>query len=116
MRHLIVLALLAGCDARLPEREPLTGGDPAQGKALILHFGCGSCHSIRGVPNATGTVGPPLQDLKKRVFLGGVVSNNPEQIVKWIVNPRSYAPQTAMPAVGVTEAQARDIAAYLYLR
>ena len=116
MRYLIALLLLAGCDAPLPEREPLTGGNPAQGKDLIARYGCGSCHSIRGVPNATGTVGPPLQDLKKRVYLGGVVSNNPDQIVKWIVNPRAYAADTAMSVVGVTESEARDIAAYLYLR
>jgi hypothetical protein len=32
------------------------------------------------------------------------------------VNLRAYASQTAMPTVGVDEAQARDIAAYLYLR
>ena len=115
MRYLIFL-FLAACDAPLPNREPLTGGNPAQGKELILRFGCGSCHSIRGIPNATGTVGPPLQDLKKRVYLGGVVPNNPDQMVKWIVNPGDYAPKTAMPALGVTEAQARDIAAYLYLR
>jgi cytochrome c len=115
MRYLAVLLVLAGCDmARLPDREPLTGGNPAQGKALIAHFGCGSCHTIRGIANATGTVGPPLQDLKKRVYLGGVVSNGPEQLAKWIVNPRAYAANTAMPAVGVSEAQARDIAAYLY--
>jgi len=115
MRHLILLALIAGCD-RLPDREPSTGGNPSQGKALIVQFGCGACHTIRGVPNATGTVGPPLQELRKRVYLGGVVSNTPDQLARWIVNPRKYAPDTAMPAVGVDEAQARDIAAYLYTR
>ena len=116
MRYLVLLLLLSACEARMPEREPLSGGNPAQGKALILHFGCGSCHTIKGIASATGSVGPPLQDLKKRVYLGGVVNNTPEQLAKWIVNPRAYASDTAMPAVGVTEAQARDIAAYLYFQ
>jgi cytochrome c len=116
MRYLALLVLLAACDARLPDREPLTGGNPAQGKELIAHFGCGSCHTIPGVRGATATVGPPLQDLRKRVYLGGVLTNTPDELVKWIVNPRAYAKETAMPAVGVDAAQARDIAAYLYAR
>ncbi len=115
MRYLIALLLLAGCE-RLPDREPITGGNPAQGRQLIVQFGCGSCHTISGVPGATATVGPPLQDLKKRVYLAGHLVNSPEQLAKWIVNPREFDDKTAMPAVGVSEAQARDIAAYLYLK
>jgi len=115
MRHLIFL-FLAGCGAGLPDHEPITGGNPAKGKELIVHFGCGSCHTIKGIPAATATVGPPLQDLRKRVYLGGVLPNTPEHLAKWIVDPSQFADKTAMPAVGVDEAQARDIAAYLYLR
>lgn len=116
MRYLIIFMLLAGCDARLPDREPITGGDPAHGRDLIAQFGCGSCHTIPGIKGATATVGPPLQDMRKRVYLGGVVNNTPEQLARWIVNPKQFDEKTAMPAVGVDEAQARDIAAYLYLR
>ena len=115
MRYLIALLLLGACD-RLPDREPITGGNPAQGRNLIVQFGCGACHTIRGVPGATATVGPPLQELKKRVYLAGHLPNSPEQLAKWIANPRDFDDKTAMPAVGVTEAQARDIAAYLYLQ
>ena len=115
MRYLIFV-LLAGCDAGLPEHEPLTGGNPAKGKELIVRFGCGSCHTIKGIPGASAQVGPPLQDLRKRVYLGGVVSNTPEHLAQWISDPSQFAEKTAMPAVGVSQAQARDIAAYLYLR
>jgi cytochrome c len=116
MRYLVLVVFFAGCDAGLPDREPITGGNPMQGRQLIAHYGCGSCHTIPGIKGATATVGPPLQDLRKRVYLGGVLNNTPEELAKWIVNPRGYASETAMPAVGVDEAQARDIAAYLYLR
>jgi cytochrome c1 len=34
--------------------------------------------------------------------------------MQWIEHPRAINPQTAMPELGVTPAQARDIAAYLY--
>jgi cytochrome c len=111
MRCLILALLLAGCT---PEREPVTGGDPEKGKALIARFGCGSCHTIPGVRGATATVGPPLESFKKRVYIAGRATNTADELVKWIVNPRELDPKTAMPSVGVDASQARDIAAYLY--
>jgi cytochrome c1 len=32
----------------------------------------------------------------------------------WIQHPRQVEPRTAMPEMGVTEQDSRDIAAYLY--
>jgi cytochrome c len=111
---LIVALLLAGCEARLPEHDPLTGGNARHGRELIAWYGCGSCHQIKGVPGANATVAPSLADIAKRVYLAGRLENKPENIEKWIVDPRSIDPKTAMPRVGVDEAGARDIAAYLY--
>lgn len=65
---------------------------------------------------ADGLVGPPLDGLRDRVYLGGVVPNTADNLVDWIRDPRRFAPKTAMPDVGATEAQARDIAAYRYSR
>ena len=92
----------------------LTGGDPARGPALLRQYGCARCHTIGGVPGADGLVGPPLTGIANRMYVGGVVTNTPDNLVRWIMNPKAIDAKTAMPAVGVTEAQARDIAAYLY--
>jgi mono/diheme cytochrome c family protein len=116
LRGLIVALLLAGCERSLPDEEPATGGNPKQGRQLIQHFGCGSCHRISGVPGANATVAPPLEKLKRRVYIAGRFANTPDNLVQWIRDPRAMDSQTAMPAVGVDEAQARDIAAYLYAR
>ena len=91
-----------------------TGGDANQGKHLITQYNCGSCHMIPGIDNAHGLVGPPLTMFADRTYVGGEVPNNPENLVKWIQDPESIEPGTAMPKLGVTEQQARDIAAYLY--
>jgi cytochrome c len=108
---------LPGCSGRdPPRREPLTGGDAVRGRELIARIGCGACHVVPGVERATGKVGPPLERLRERAYVGGVVSNTPDNLVAWIVNPRALSPRTAMPAVGVDAEQARDIAAYLYSR
>ncbi|EHM02607.1 hypothetical protein HMPREF9946_00876 [Acetobacteraceae bacterium AT-5844] len=92
----------------------LTGGELERGPALITRYGCGGCHTVPGVPGANGRVAPPLEGLRQRIFLGGVLPNSAENLVNWIVDPRRFAPGTAMPATGANEAEARDIAAYLY--
>jgi cytochrome c1 len=58
-------------------------------------------------------VGPPLKGIASRVMLGGVLPNSPANMVLWLRAPQQVAPLTAMPDLGVTERDARDIAAYL---
>lgn len=58
-------------------------------------------------------VGPPLRGIASRRLIAGRVANTPEQMVRWIRDPKSIDPLTAMPAVGVGEQDARDMAAHL---
>jgi cytochrome c len=92
----------------------LTGGEPGKGKVAIVKYGCDTCHNIPGVLTATATVGPPLSQIALRSYLAGRIDNTPENMIKWIRDPRSVDPETAMPETGVTVADGRDIAAYLY--
>jgi cytochrome c len=92
----------------------MTGGDPARAPELIRRYGCAGCHQISGIAGADGQVGGPLQGIRKRVYVGGVVTNTPDNLVKWIVLPQQFSPRSAMPATGISEAEARDVAAYLY--
>ena len=69
LRGLALLFLLAACERPVPQDEPATGGNPRNGKQLIQQFGCGSCHSIPGVPGATATVAPSLEKIKSRQYL-----------------------------------------------
>ena len=91
-----------------------TGGDPQRGAQVIAMKGCGSCHVIPGISGAAGLVGPPLAGFARRTYVGGEVSNTPDNLVRWIVNPQSIEPNTAMPNLGLNEQQARDVAAFLY--
>jgi len=90
------------------------GGDPARGRDAIGRYGCDTCHTIPGVATAHGTVGPPLTAIATRSYLGGEVENTPANMQLWIRHPRDVEPRTVMPDTGVTEADGRDIAAYLY--
>jgi cytochrome c2 len=108
---------LAACDpGGLPSVEPQTGGNPERGRQLIAAYGCGACHTIPGVRRAQGLVGPRLVDLRRRSYLAGVLANTPENLVRWIEQPQAFSPRTAMPDVGASEAEARDMAAYLYMQ
>lgn len=117
VKTLCCLALLlsvTACERHLREHDAATGGNAKKGRELIAYYGCGSCHRIKGVPGANATVAPPLNDIAKRVYLAGRLANKPDNLEKWILDPRSIDPKTAMPRVGVDEAGAGDIAAYLY--
>ena len=107
---------LVACD-RKTEQEASTmtgGGSPDKGKNAIAWYGCSSCHTIPGIDGADGLVGPPLNRIASRTYVGGVLENTPENMMKWIENPPGINPKTAMPNVHVTEGDARDIASYLY--
>jgi cytochrome c1 len=94
----------------------ITGGDPARAPGLMRRYGCAGCHTIPGVPGADGKVAAPLAGLRARVYIGGVVPNTAENLVSWLQDPRALSPRTAMPATGINEAEARDVAAFLYSR
>ncbi|MBS0644139.1 MAG: c-type cytochrome [Proteobacteria bacterium] len=94
----------------------LTQGNPLRAPALAIRYGCAGCHTIAGMPGADGQVGPPLNGLRHRVFIGGVLPNTAENLVAWIQRPRQFSPGSAMPVTGITADEARDVAAWLYAR
>ena len=115
----VVAVLAAACGGNNPTYAVsygphVDGGDARRGRAVIEQFGCGACHTIPGVRDAQGLVGPPLLWWSRRTFIAGELPNSPENLVHWIRSPRSIEARTAMPDLGLSEQQARDAAAYLY--
>ncbi|MGH9521561.1 MAG: c-type cytochrome [Terriglobales bacterium] len=116
---LAIAALALGLTACEGGKQPnvyavYTGGDWNRGKQVIDHYRCGACHIIPGIPDANGLVGPPLIKWGQRTYIGGELPNTPDNLVRWIISPKSIEPGTAMPELGLTEQEARDAAAYLY--
>jgi cytochrome c len=113
---LMAAGALAGCTGG-PSIHPYSvamDGSPQHGRELITQYGCGACHVIPGVHAARGLVGPPLYFWSRRTMIAGEMPNTSENLVRWIENPPAIEPGTAMPNLGVTPPQARDMAAYLY--
>lgn len=109
------LALILPLAACSPSQATVVpGGDAHQGGRLIRQLGCGSCHSIPGIADAQGKVGPPLTGIADRTIVAGVLPNTEENMIAWIKAPQSVVPGNAMPDMGLGDAEARDITAYLY--
>jgi cytochrome c1 len=92
------------------ELAVFTGGNPERGKETIRQNGYPTCP----YQGSDGQVGPPLDHFAKRVYIAGVLPNTPDNLVAWIKDPPGIDPLTPMPASGPDEAEARDVAAYLY--
>lgn len=95
-----------------PDRVQL--GSVLQGRQKTQAFLCATCHQIPGIVGANRQVGPPLAGVGGRTFIAGVIANRPENMIRFLLDPQAVDPRTAMPALGLTPEDARDIAAYLY--
>lgn len=118
VRHAAVIVSLGMLAACVSQDEPLpivSGGDADRGRVVLDRYQCGVCHVIPGVPSAVGRVGPALNGYAQRPYLAGKFTNEPETLMRWIVDAPSMAPQTAMPAIAMSPQDARDAAAYLYM-
>jgi cytochrome c2 len=93
---------------------PNVSGDPNVGRRLLVSKGCTGCHTIGGVPGATGVAGPNLTNVALRPTIAGEsIPNSPEMLVRWLLDPPAVKPGTSMPRLGLTEQEARDLVAFL---
>jgi len=113
---LLLIPLLAGCDERpdAANAAPGIGGDARRGAELMERYGCGTCHTVPGLPDAQGLVGPPLTKMGRRVYIAGVLRNSPDNMMMWLQDPQRIHPGNAMPNMGIGPDDARDLTAYLF--
>lgn len=111
---MVAATSLAACAQQGDPLPQVRGGNAERGRAVLDRYQCGVCHVIPGIPAAVGRVGPSLEGYAQRPYLAGKFPNQPESLVRWILDPPAMAPQTAMPAIAMSQQEARDAAAYLY--
>src|SRR5919198_5350702 len=105
MRHLLLLAVVfaSACSGGTPPGQPTptppvprtalqsrapaltpapdVPGDPRNGWQLISTKGCGGCHTVSGVPGATGVTGPNLTNIALRpTIAGNTIPSSPEML------------------------------------
>src|ERR1051326_9195927 len=114
---IMIMFLLAACSGEvngMPEPHSSSNQDIETGRRLIASYGCGSCHSIPGVPGADAMAAPPLRKFYQRSYIAGRLPNTEENLSKWIQNPQLFDPGNAMPNLGVSEKDANAMVVYLY--
>lgn len=108
------LFLVCACADKSDQPRAIAGADSARGLAVMERTGCGACHDIPGITWPRGTVGGSLEGFATRSLIAGRFPNQPETLVVWLKDAPSLSPTTGMPPMPLTDAQARDVAAYLY--
>jgi len=96
-----------------PTSATTAAPDVGRGKRALYQYACNACHTIPGVTGSAPNVGPPLAGMARRQMIGGKLVNTPENMMRWLQHTREVDPLTAMPDMGVSERDARDISAYL---
>ena len=87
-------------------------GATAAGKAVFAGNACVGCHTIKGV--SAGVLAPDLTHFGSRTMLAaGMWPNTPENVAEWVKDPQRLKPGVKMPALGLTDEQAKAVAAYL---
>jgi cytochrome c oxidase subunit 2 len=93
-------------DQQLKFPRPPSSGEAAMGAKLFNTMGCANCHLTN--------VGPNLTHISTRETIGaGVLTNTPENLKKWLLNPQAYKPGSYMPNMKLSDQQVNQIVAYL---
>jgi cytochrome c1 len=104
---------LAACDGP-PDRTPTLGdADVPRGRLLVVDKGCVACHTFPDVPWPRGGLGPALHDFGHQGLIAGQLPNQPGPLMQFIRNAPAFVPGTAMPAIAMSDQEARDVTAYL---
>ena len=110
----VVLGLCGCASFRTENVARVPGGNPVVGKVQIVRHGCPACHEIPGIETARARVGPSLRNIVGQEYLAGQLVNTPDNMIRWVRTPQGIRPNSAMPDMGISEEEARDITAYLY--
>ncbi|HYC97610.1 c-type cytochrome [Brevundimonas sp.] len=110
----LAAALLAACADKTHPPRVIAGADPARGLAVMERVGCAACHAIPGIDWPRGLAGPSLDGFGVSPMIAGQLPNRPDVLTAWLIDAPSLSPDTGMPPMPISEAEARDVAAYLY--
>ena len=111
---LLCAAVLASGCAKEEPASRVVGGDPERGRLLVQQYQCAACHFIPEVQGPNGDAGPSLQYMGRLSYISGSIPNQPENMIRFLQNPPAVKPGTLMPALGITDDEARHMAAFMY--
>ncbi|WP_252374309.1 c-type cytochrome [Hydrogenophaga sp. 2FB] len=104
---------LGACDGP-PDRTPTLGdADAATGLRLVSEKGCVACHTFPDIQWPRGGLGPSLHGFGRQGLIAGKLPNQPGVLMQFVRNAPGLVPGSAMPAITMSDQEARDVTAYL---
>jgi cytochrome c oxidase subunit II len=98
--------------AQLAPAVEVAVGPAADGRQIFSRSACVGCHTVRGV--SSGLVGPDLTHFGSRTtFAAGLFPNLADRVAEWVRDAPALKAGVKMPNLGLTDGQARAVAAYL---
>ncbi|MGZ6142458.1 MAG: c-type cytochrome, partial [Myxococcales bacterium] len=99
------------------EKAPLLAatapkGDAAKGKETFESVGCKACHVTEKGSTARRSEGSPERDYAPNLW-NVADKAKPEWIYSWVKNPKAMWPETKMPDLRLSDAEAANVTAYL---
>ncbi|MGH7608128.1 MAG: c-type cytochrome, partial [Gemmatimonadales bacterium] len=93
---------------------PPAGSVAERGRRVFARSACIACHTVAGVPQARGTIGPDLTHVGGRsTIAAGLFPNRPEYLRPWIVNAPALKPGALMTPQALSDADLEALVAYL---
>ena len=111
---LVPLLLLTACKPPPDRAQHMPQANAARGMEAISRAGCGACHMIPGIRWPQGRSGPSLEGFADQGLIAGRLANRPDLLAAYVRDAPATLPGTTMPAMPLSAAEARDVAAYLY--
>ena len=103
----------ASSEASCPKPTTTKAYSRERTQIMFRQYACDNCHVIAGMVGPNTHVGPSLANWKERGYIGGILPNTRDNLVRWIVAPQSISPHTMMPDLDVIEPHAQHMAHYL---
>ncbi len=90
---------------------PAATGNLVRGAQIFQQRTCITCHVIGALGKP---VGPDLSHVASRDTLGaGILLNTPDNLTRWLHDPQAVKPGILMPNLHLSDADVRDLVAYL---
>ncbi len=105
--------MAAACKPVPSNRYEFDSEAKRRGVVAIKRVGCGACHEIPGVDWPKGRTAPSLVGFDDVGVIAGSLPNTPANLAAFVRNAPKAKPGSTMPAMPLTEQEARDVAAYL---
>ncbi len=126
-----LIAVISACSSEMSSQTPaldpeeptsvveempegtLATDDTEDEKTPFITKACSGCHTVQGIPEAQGKVGPELTHQASNPLIADIVPNTEENLKKYLKDPGAVKPGVLMPNQYLTDSEIEALVALL---